>query len=56
LCTAAFGEHAFAATWLATMASVSGRRPKGVVEVFVCIFFTLLQAKKNCSPKRRPNS
>jgi hypothetical protein len=44
------GGHAFAVTWLAIMASVIDRRPKGVVEGLCCIFFTLFQAKKNCSP------
>jgi hypothetical protein len=38
--------------WLATMASVSDRRPKGVVEC-VCMIPCLVQAKEICSPKRR---
>ena len=38
LCTAFSGGRAFAAAWLATWASVSDRRPKGVVELWGCIF------------------
>jgi hypothetical protein len=34
------------------MASVSDRRPKGVVEC-VCMIPCLVQAKEICSPKRR---
>jgi hypothetical protein len=40
------------AAWLATMASDSGRRPKGVVGC-VCMIRCLVQAKEICSPKRR---
>jgi hypothetical protein len=39
------------AAWLATMASDSGRRPKGVVGC-VCMILCLVQAKEICSPKR----
>ena len=42
----------FVAAWLATMASDSDRRPKGVVEC-VCMILCLVQAKEICSPKRR---
>jgi hypothetical protein len=41
-----------ALAWLATMASVSDRRPKGVVGC-VCMTFCLVQAKEICSPNRR---
>lgn len=49
-------HEVFAVAWLATMASVSDRRPKGVVEQFCSMPLPLwLQAKKNCSPNRRSN-
>jgi hypothetical protein len=38
---------AFATAWLAIMASVIGRRPKGVVVICVCIFFHLSLGKRN---------
>jgi len=41
--------------WLATMASDSDRRPKGVVGCD-CMTFCLVQAKEICSPKRRQDS
>lgn len=44
---------AFAIARLDIMANDSGRRPKDVVEGSGCMFFTLLEAKKTCSPKRR---
>ena len=53
LWTAFSGGRAFATTWLATWASVSDRRPKGVVELCGCISLPLNWAKKICSPKRR---
>ena len=37
LCTAFSDDRAFAFAWLATWASVSDRRPKGVVELWGCI-------------------
>jgi ABC-type tungstate transport system substrate-binding protein len=37
----------FAVTWLAIMPSVIDRRPKGVVEICVCIFLYLLLGKEN---------
>ena len=37
LCTALSGGRAFAVAWLATWASVSDRRPKGVVETWDCM-------------------
>ena len=42
------------AAWLATMASDSGRRPKGVVGC-VCMILCLVQAKRKRSPNRRTN-
>ena len=47
-----FAAKSLVAAWLATMASDSDRRPKGVVGC-VCMILCLVQAKEICSPKRR---
>ena len=47
LCTAFSGGRAFATAWLATWASVSDRRPKGVVELWGCIFNCPQLGKRN---------
>src|SRR5271163_4011227 len=46
LCTAFSGGRAFAVAWLATWASVSDRRPKGVVELCGCISSPSIGQKK----------
>ncbi|MFD1490426.1 hypothetical protein [Ancylobacter vacuolatus] len=53
LCTALSSGRAFATAWLATWASDSDRRPKGVVVICVCIFLHLDLGKEKRSPKRR---
>src|SRR3954454_12337205 len=47
LWTVAFGGRALAATWLATMASDSGRRPKGVVEGCGAMFFASIGQRES---------
>jgi hypothetical protein len=47
LCTAFSGGRAFATAWFATWASVSDRRPKGVVELWGCIFNCPQLGKRN---------
>ncbi|WP_248310999.1 hypothetical protein [Bosea vaviloviae] len=53
LWTAFSGGRVFATAWFATWASVSDRRPKGVVESRVSMILASFRAKENCSPKRR---
>ena len=50
--TAFSGHRAFATAWLATWASVSDRRPKGVVELWGCTVDCPQLGKSNPSPNR----
>ncbi|MDP3256378.1 MAG: hypothetical protein Q8M82_10300, partial [Bosea sp. (in: a-proteobacteria)] len=53
LWTALSGGRVFALAWLATWASVSDRRPKGVVESRGSMILASFRAKEIGSPKRR---